>query len=329
MIGQGAEIVIVTPVFEDGDSARILFKRLAAACTHPLHIVVIDDGSVRSPPQIEDLTAAGVSGEILRLRRNMGHQRAIATGICHIAETRRPAAVICMDSDGEDVPEVIPELLERLAKGDVDIVVAERRKRSEGLVFRVFYQLYRGLFETLTGRAIRFGNFSALSGRAVRRLSSMQEIWVHLAASLMTSRLPVASVLTDRGTRYSGKSKMSFVSLALHGMRSVMVFADEVLVRVGTFSIILAGSSIGLIVLATLLKFIGFSTPGWFSTALGILLIIVLQAAMLMFVTLMVAGIFRSAPPIVSVDLKRLIDEIDTTPGALVGEPAARIRAAT
>ena len=158
-------------------------------------------------------------------------------------------------------------MLEALQKGDVDVVVAERRKRSESWHFRLFYTFYRRLFQLMTGRTIRFGNFTALTMRSVKRLAAMQELWVHVAASIIISRLRVGKVATDRGTRYAGRSQMNFVSLALHGLRSMMVMAEDVLVRVGVFCSLLGAMALTLLGTSVVLKLIGFATPGWFSIA--------------------------------------------------------------
>lgn len=306
-------LIIVMPVYEDRKSARQLLKDLAEGKTVAPFIVAVEDGSVRDPLQPEDISEAGLDGEVLYLARNMGHQRAIATGIAHVAMNHEPETVIVMDSDGEDVPQAVPGLISELAAGPYDAVMAQRRKRSESFKFRAFYAVYKLLFQILTGRAIGFGNFSALTGAGVKRLAAMQELWVHYAASIMTSRLRVGAVPTDRGHRYAGTPHMNFVALTLHGMRSIMVFAEDVLVRVGLSCVAMAVAAVSLIGAATMLKLVGFATPGWFSTASGILIIIVLQAGILTFVTLMVAGLVKSSPPITRAHLDQLIARVGRT----------------
>lgn len=313
------ELVIVMPVYEDRESARILMRHLQAQAPVTPYVVAVEDGSIRDPLAAADIAEAGLEGEVVVLARNMGHQRAIAAGLAYVAATFEADAVVVMDCDGEDTPESIAPLLAQLKTGRYDAVVAWRRKRSETLKFRVFYVFYRFLFQLMTGREIRFGNFTALSMRAVKRLAAMQELWVHVAASVMVSRLRVGNVEIDRGTRYAGTSQMNFVSLALHGMRSIMVFAEDVLVRVGIFCALLAGLALGLLAATVVLKSIGFATPGWFSIAVGVLVLILMQAGVLTFVTLMISGLIRSAPPITRAALEQLIDRIERTEAAEAG----------
>ena len=306
-------LVILMPVFEDRASARQLIADLAASCPVKPFIVAVEDGSLNDVMRAADIAAAGLEGEVIHLARNLGHQRAIAAGIAHVATTLHPEMLVVMDSDGEDVPAAVPELLAALADPKVDVVVAERRQRSESLQFRAFYEVYRRLFKFLTGRGIRFGNFMAMTGKAASRMAAMQETWVHFPAAVMVSRLRMRPVPTDRGTRYFGASKMNFVSLALHGMRSIMVFAEDVLVRVGVLCVAMIVMASLLLGVATLLKLIGWATPGWFSTAFGILVIILLQAGILSFVTLMVSGIVKGAAPLRRADLDLIIERVEPT----------------
>src|SRR5262245_53133050 len=126
----GADTVIITPVFEDQEAAERLFAELHREMGARLFIVAVDDGSVRYPLPARSLGPA--AGLVLRLRRNVGHQRAIAIGIHYAAEHMGDAQhFVVMDCDGEDLPASIPTLLAALQPGDVDLVVAERRRRVE------------------------------------------------------------------------------------------------------------------------------------------------------------------------------------------------------
>lgn len=287
-------VTIVTPVYEDIEASRMLFKALADEFGAGLRVVAVDDGSVREPLTIAHLEEAGVTGELIRLKRNVGHQRAIAVGLSHVAERlAQDGRVVIMDSDGEDVPASIRSLLTALEPEDVDVAVAHRRSRVETLRFRAFYLLYKGIFGVLTGRRIGFGNFMALKPRAVRRLVSMHELWTHIAAAVLGSRLRLASCPLDRGPRYAGRSRMNFTGLVLHGFKALMVFAEDVLVRVGMICVLISTLSVLCALVAIILKIVGFATPGWFSVALGVLFLVFLQTAALTLLTLMLSGVSK------------------------------------
>lgn len=306
-----AKTVVITPIYEDLDAASQLFCELRRSLGPALFVVVVDDGSVKQPLTALDLEAAEVDGAVLKLTRNMGHQRAIAVGISFAAEQVAPdASVIVMDSDGEDQPDTIAELASVLALPDVDVAVAQRRSRVETLQFRAFYVVYKFLFAALTGRKISFGNFMALKGKVLSRLSSTQELPVHFAAAVLNSRLRIKMVPIDRGPRYAGQSKMNFVGLVLHGSRGLMVFAEDVTVRVGLASVMVGAGTIVLSMAVVVLKLIGLSTPGWFSVALGILFLIFLQTGALALMTLMLTGVVRGGTLATPVDHTRFIEAV-------------------
>lgn len=287
--------VVVTPVFEDSEASARLFHELFDAFGGQVHVVAVDDGSVRQPVDIRQMEAIGLSGTVIRLRRNVGHQRAIAVGLGYVAEHLAEAQrVVVMDSDGEDLPASIPELLQTLEPDAIDVVVAQRRTRVETVRFKLFYAVYRRLFKLLTGRSISFGNFMALKPDAVKRLAAMQELWTHVASCVLGSRLRIATCALDRGPRYAGQSKMNFVGLALHGFRGIMVFAEDVLVRVGIAAALLGTLTILGGLASVVLKVSGYATPGWFSVALGILLLVFLQTGTLALMSLMLTGVSRS-----------------------------------
>ena len=288
------KLIIVTPVYEDVEASSRLFKELATEFKQDVFVVAVDDGSVKQPVEIFSLEYAGIDGVILKLRRNVGHQRAIAIGLGYASEIIQPdQRVVVMDSDGEDLPSTIPNLLRVLSAEDVDVVVAQRKSRVETLKFKAFYQVYKRFFGLMTGREISFGNFMALKFGAVKRLVAMQELSIHVAGAVLASKLRTGKCSLDRGPRYAGQSKMNFVGLALHGFKGLMVFAEDVLVRVGIACALIAGLSVVGALAAVLLKLMGFSTPGWFSVALGILVLMFLQTGALALMTLMLNGVVR------------------------------------
>jgi hypothetical protein len=306
---ESAPIVVVMPVFEDLTSASSLLVRLGKLYGDGVHVVAVDDGSVRQPLPVSAFVEAGIRGTLIRLRRNLGHQRAIAVGLHYVADHVASAgATVVMDSDGEDLPESIAALVGPLQQEGVDLVVAERKSRVESLRFRAFYAVYRVLFQLLTGHRIRFGNFMALRRPALLRLVAMQELWIHLAACVLVSKLRIVAQPLDRGPRIAGTSKMNFVGLALHGFRAAMVFAEDVLVRVGIGCAFVAMASIAGIVAAIALKLLGFATPGWFSVALGILFLVLFQTGALTLMTLMLSGVMRR--PVAIAPYSELIESV-------------------
>jgi hypothetical protein len=304
-------LIVVTPLYEDVEASSRLFKELGAQFNRTVLVVAVDDGSVKQPLEISSLENAEIDGVILKLRRNVGHQRAIALGLGYVSEHVQPhQRVVVMDSDGEDLPSTISSLLQGLEPDQVDVVVAQRKSRVESWRFKAFYAVYKRFFSLMTGRSISFGNFMAMKPKALKRLAIMQEASIHVAAAVLASKLRTGTCALDRGPRYAGQSKMNFVGLALHGFKALMVFAEDVLVRVGIACTAIATLSVLGATAAVILKIFGYSTPGWFSVALGILVLMFLQTGALALMTLMLTGVVRGGTVATTTTHREFIEEV-------------------
>jgi polyisoprenyl-phosphate glycosyltransferase len=304
----GRHIAVVTPVLDDWESFAALVAEISSRFTGAdvaIDVVALDDGSstvfdLRSLVLPADTCIGTV--EILHLAVNLGHQRAIAVGLCAVAERDDIDAVVVMDSDGEDRPVDIAALLAASHRQPGHVVFAHRAKRSESGAFRLAYFAYRHIFRALTGRTISFGNYVLIPMAAVRRLAHMPELWNNLAATIMRSRLRYTTVPTERGTRYAGRSSMSLVSLVVHGLSAMSVYTDMIFVRVLLGAAVVAALSVAGILAVAVTRFAtDLAIPGWATTAAGDLLIILSQTAVIMVATslMMLAG--RSNRPIVPI----------------------------
>jgi hypothetical protein len=264
------------------------------------HVLIADDGSTKQPdPSFAQGGYAALHRvDVLTLRRNMGHQRAIAIALAFVYDQMKPAAVLVMDGDGEDAPQDVPRLIAALNDHhNESIVFAERSRRSEGAAFRVFYNLYRFMHWLLTGIPVRVGNFSIIPGRQLERLVVVSELWNHFAAAVFKARLPRTSINTVRATRLSGQSRMNYVALIGHGLSALSVHAELIGVRLLIFATAMAGLMAVMLGAVVAVRFgTDLAIPGWATTAAGILVILLLQALALamFFVFIVLHG--RSQP---------------------------------
>ena len=277
---------LAIPVYNDWQSFRMLLSELdqvAAKLPLLMFVTAVNDCSTEGPGadfnQFTDLQHLE-GAEILHLAGNIGHQRAIAIGLCTAVTDDNFDAVLIMDADGEDPPQMIEHLLQQIGQKTNFCVVAQRRKRSEKAVFKVSYLIYKTVFKLTTGTTINFGKFSALSRSYARRLVLVSDLWNNLPSAILRSRLPIISVLADRGQRYQGNSKMNFTSLVIHGLSGISVYADTIFIRLLILTIFLF--FFGVFSIATVLTLRLFSpvhaTPGWATTVTFGLTIILLQA---------------------------------------------------
>ncbi len=282
-------ISIVTPVFNDWTSLAVLLGELdevASCLPERVSVVVVDDGSTSGPG--DELPTAFrhlVAVEILELHCNLGHQRAIAIGVSACVAQGKSSSVVVMDCDGEDSPGDLIRLIEASARQPGSIVVATRARRSEGTAFRAFYQAYKLVFRLLTGKTINFGNYCLLPAAAARRLAYMPDTWNHLAASVVKSNMPLAPILSARGSRYAGMSSMSLVSLVVHGCSAISVFSDKVLTRLLLLVGVTTMAALASVLATILVRFLtDLAIPGWATTVVGFSTLLFFQSLSLLIV---------------------------------------------
>ena len=322
-------IVVLTPVLDDWVAARQLLSLLDSAFASTagtLTILLVDDGSTETPPH--DFGAGPFTRlqevSVLKLKKNLGNQRAIAVGLCHIAEKIPCDAVVVMDSDGEDDPHDAVRLADKLREfsgreNEVPpIVFAERTQRSESFIFRLGYLGYRILHYVLTGRGIRFGNFSIIPRARLIGLTVEPMIWNHYAASVVGGRLPFATIPSRRASRLDGKSRQGFVRLVIHGLSALSCYNDIIGVRLLLFSSLLLGFSVlGIIAILALSIFTHFPLPDWTAVLAGIFIVFLFQVITLATNFTMQIISARSVQPFLPArDYTWYIDRVDKYPRA-------------
>jgi hypothetical protein len=274
-------IKILIPLYNDWDALELLLEQIKRDVSkelfEKLSFVIVDDCS-SIPCNVNRYQPFDVT--IIRLWRNVSHQKAIALGLSYLTNNTTFESVIVMDSDGEDKPSDIERLYLASKQIPDKIIFARRAKRSEGLVFRVGYVVYKALFDLLTGKAIAFGNFSILPFNQAKKLTYVSEIWNHFPGGVIRSKLPYDSIPIERGTRLAGKSKMNFVSLILHGLSAVSVHLDTVAVRILIGSLILTGFAGTIAIIVTIIRLLSpeYTSPGWTTTLVTSAIIVIMQA---------------------------------------------------
>jgi glycosyltransferase involved in cell wall biosynthesis len=282
------KIIILTPVFNDCESLNILLDELAVPLKEftdiEFSVLIVDDGST----DILKIKKSPIfSAQILHLQRNIGHQKAIAIGLAFIKENLSCDKVLIMDSDGEDQPADVALLLRNSAINSGKIIFAKRKSRQEGSGFRLFYRLYKLAFRVLTGEKIAYGNFLLMPKALLDKAVFYSEIWNHITGGIIKTGLPYSSIVTNRGKRYAGNSKMNFNSLLIHGLGAIAVFIEVIASRLLILSLILIVISLmAILALVGIKSFTALAVPGWTSTVTSAMLIILLQSFLLSLFTI-------------------------------------------
>lgn len=224
------KVVVITPCFNENTTAlaflRTVEEVIAAQKQFFFEIVVVDDCS--SDNTLALLTEfrfkiPNATLTILPLKYNVGHQGAIYQGLLY-AQDLNANKFIVMDSDGEDDPKAIAELIHI---NDYDIVHIARGRRKESLSFRFSYYVYRFIFKIITGKVLNFGNYCMINKKIL--LASCNTQFIHFAAHLSKQKAKSTSLVYNRLKRIDGKSKMNLTSLVHHAFRSFIEYAEDLL----------------------------------------------------------------------------------------------------
>jgi polyisoprenyl-phosphate glycosyltransferase len=303
----GNNVVVLMATYNDWDSIAELLPKIddeLNAINAIGHIVIVDDGSTEFGGQelIGSQSFLAISRvECVELFRNQGNQRANAVGIAYCEAETDGDYLIVMDSDQEDKPNYISQLIKSCAENqDKAIIFAERAERSENLAFRFFYGAYQRLYKLLTGMNISIGNFSVIPKLLIPRVANIAELWSHYPAAIMRARIPFMAIHSERGKRTRGKSKMSIVPLLLHALSGFTVHAETVGARVLIMAVGAGAFILGIVaVLISIRLFTELPILGWTSQIVALLLVIVFQivitAAIMVFLVIAV----RMQPPMV------------------------------
>jgi glycosyltransferase involved in cell wall biosynthesis len=282
---KAVEFAILMPVFNDFEVAGLCVQSIdehLGGQGARVTVVILDDASTE--PAEDALVSARLTSvaavEVVRLRRNLGHQRAIAVGLAWAHDNLEVDAVVVMDADGQDRPEDIPRLLEAFRQGNGREVVfaARSQRRPEGWLFKLGYQAYRVLHLILVGISVRVGNFSLVPRPCLARLVAVSELWNHYAAAVFKSRIPYVEVRAQRRPRLLGSSRMDFPALLAHGLSAISVFSERAGARILTFLTVLSvalGGTIAAWVFAWLWP--GLEVPMWATVTLGLAVVMFSQ----------------------------------------------------
>lgn len=260
-------ISVISPVHNEEELLQEYFQRVCKvlnAQTSNWEIVLVNDGSTdRSLEIMRQFCATEPRVKVLSFTRNFGHQMAITAGL----DCASGQATVIMDSDLQDPPELIPEMMALWKQGN-DVVYAVRRKR-EGDTF--FKKATAGIFYRLMTRIARIhlpvdvGDFRLLSGRAVLSMREIRESNRFLRGMITWVGYPQAGVPFSREARKGGETKYSWTKMIRFAFDAITSFSYAPL-RLATYSgflalfvtfaflirFLLGGSAISLLMLALL-----------------------------------------------------------------------------
>lgn len=236
-------VSVVIPIYNEEETLPELYRRLSGALVGSeigYEIIFVSDGSTdRSAEIIKGIGDSDPGVKMVELSRNFGHQTAITAGMDHASGD----AVVLMDGDLQDPPEMLPEFLKKWEDG-YDVVYAVRTKRKENLLKRLaFDAFYRALNRLSSIRMpLDAGIFSLMDRKVVDVLRAMPERNRYISGLRTWAGFRQTGVPCERGSRHSGPPKQTLMRLL--GLAADGIFSFSYLpLRMSTF----AGAFIALI----------------------------------------------------------------------------------
>jgi glycosyltransferase involved in cell wall biosynthesis len=269
---------VVVPLYNEAANVGPLLERLSSAIDrirgeYEYEIVLVNDGS-------SDATLAAIRSEMQRrtrvvlvnLSRNFGHQLAATAGI----EIATGDAVILMDGDLQDPPELIEAFLRKWREG-YDVVYAVRRSRKGESTFKVltaraFYRIIKRL--TKVAIPMDTGDFRLMSRRTVEAVRKLPERHRFLRGMVSWVGFNQVALEYDRDERHSGTTKYPLTKMIRFAMDGITSFSDAPLRFASYFgftvSVVAFIYAVVVIVMKTLRLSPAFYTPGWASTIVAV-----------------------------------------------------------
>ena len=228
------KVKILIPIYNDWQSVFKLLENIDSQITGldaEVSVLIINDASTELKPEINFSLNNLKSLQVVNMKKNRGHARCNAVGLKYVNEKEDFDYLIPMDGDGEDRPEELKLLLDKVSEYPVKVITADRVKRSEGFFFKFCYLAHKYLTFIFAGQSIKFGNFTCLPKSAVNRMIADSATWSSFSGSLSKTIKDRRSIPSIRGTRYFDPSKMNFINLLKHSLSIIAVFKITVLIR--------------------------------------------------------------------------------------------------
>jgi dolichol-phosphate mannosyltransferase len=270
------EYSFVVPVYNERETLDELYRRLVPVLDGldgPAEVVLVDDGSTDGSYELMlSLHERDDRFKLVRLSRNFGHQLALTAGLDHAHGN----AVVMMDADLQDPPEVALELAKRWREGYAVVYAVRERRQQETRTKLLTAKLYYRLLGRLTDIDIPgdAGDFRLVDRRALQAMTSMREHNRYLRGMSAWVGFDQTGVQYVRDGRYAGRSKYSLrkmVRFALDGLVSFSTAPLRLTLNIG-FVVSVLAFLLGFA--AILVKVFGvYAVPGWASIVVAIALL--------------------------------------------------------
>jgi len=224
----------------------------AAGVAQQSILYVVDDFSVDGSRGVLARYAERGSGVPLRMVEaptNLGNQGAMFYGLSRI-DAEAGDVLITLDCDGEDDVRQLQSIIELGRANDGKLVLIERGRRTETLLFKVFFAGYKILFRFFTRQRVVPNNFMLIPGRFLPAIKSAPLAAVHFAYAILRLGLPYVVVTRDRRSRYGGRTSQNIFTLVSHGLVGLMAFYETVIAKLFLVVLVFGGGAAAVVAAA-------------------------------------------------------------------------------
>ena len=264
---------VVAPVYNEEALIDEFYARVCSALEGlRFELVLVDDGSTDgSPAALDRLASTDPRVRVVFLSRNFGHQTALTAGLDHACGD----AVVMLDADLQDPPELIIKMLDHWRAG-CDVVYAVREQREGESRFKLstarwFYRLFDKLAQVELQH--NSGDFRLLDRRALDALLSMRERNRFLRGMTVWVGYTQAAVGYKRDPRYAGETKYTLSKMLRFSLDAISSFSHRPLQLATLLGFVISTLAFIAIPLVILLRILGSYLPGFSSLTIAVLLL--------------------------------------------------------
>jgi polyisoprenyl-phosphate glycosyltransferase len=264
---------VVAPVYDEEQLvAQFVARACAAAADYDFELVLVNDGSKDATPELLDrIAASDPRVRVIHLSRNFGHQAALTAGLEHA----RGDAVVMLDSDLQDPPELIPDMVARWSQG-AEVVYAVRGQRQGETAFKLataswFYKLFNKLAQV--DLEPNSGDFRLLDRRALDALLAMTERSRFLRGMTVWVGFNQTAISYERDARHAGETKYTLRRMLRFSLDAIASFSHLPLQLATYAGLLSAGVAFIAIPVVIVLRILDSYLPGFSSITIAILLL--------------------------------------------------------
>jgi dolichol-phosphate mannosyltransferase len=267
------DLSVIIPIYNEEMNLVPMNSRVVSALS-PLQlqyeIIYVNDGSKdRSLPIILGLSEENSSVKYIDFSRNFGHQIAISAGLEHAKGER----IVIMDGDGQDPPELIPDLIIK-AKEGYEVVYAKRKKRKgESFLKKLTAKLFYRFLANITQIEIPLdtGDFRLIHQKVQKVLLKMPEQHKYLRGQIAWIGFNSTFVEYDREERMGGNTKFTYSKMMRFATDGISGFSNWPLKVATMLGFAVSGIAFILILYSLYQKFFGYTEVGWTSLHISVL----------------------------------------------------------